>query len=209
MAVLETEKKEWLRPREIVDDSHEEPAAFSRVHLDASGKWTVFRRSGASRPTQEISYAAPARWVSHSADPLVVFMTGICVVDLKLLVGSELRRAYTPAHSAVLVVHRVEKQLPKWINKWRDVDDSEIGQKDLSDVLVELNKCFANRDFAKLNELMQGLEPERYAVKILLTLARGTFAARIALPNWSNAIRAYKDEVESRGLDADQLFKGL
>lgn len=209
MSVLETHKKEWLRPREIAEDPIEEDVSYSRVHLDASANWTVFRHLGASRPTQEISYSAPVRWLSHSSDPLVVFMTGISVVELKSAVGVELRRAYNSISGGVLVVHRVERQLPKWINKWRDIDDSEIEQKDLSDILSELNKSFASREFEQLNELLQSLEPERYAVKVLLTLARGTFAARFALPSWSKVIWAYKDEVASRGIDADLLFKGL
>ncbi|WP_273183947.1 hypothetical protein [Hyphomonas adhaerens] len=100
-------------------------------------------------------------------------------------------------------------QLPNWLVNLEDLDEAEVTQENLSEIMRELNKLFANRNFETVSEILNAVDPKRYSIKVLLALSRGTFKAKSAIENWRKIVESFKSEATTRNMNAGSLFKGL
>jgi hypothetical protein len=79
----------------------------------------------------------------------------------------------------------------------------------LSDLIASVGKLIANKAFGNINFLLQEIDLRRLSPEVLLAIARATFPVRVELSEWPAFVAKIRVELNSRGLDAAQLSRGL
>ena len=89
------------------------------------------------------------------------------------------------------------------------VESRQLQDRDLATVIRELSKILNSGRTEIVDTIMEGADPGKLSIEIMITLLRTTFTARDLLQGWRDFLSRAHIELGKRGRDPSKLLRGL
>lgn len=96
-----------------------------------------------------------------------------------------------------------------WLAEFYDQHSHASTAEEIFPLISGIGEMFQNKQYGAVDRVLSEAELATLSPTVMITLVRTTYPARKKLDHWSTAVEAVKDQLDSQGLDAKRLLRGL
>lgn len=100
------------------------------------------------------------------------------------------------------------EKLP-WLADFYEEAATAKTAKSIYPLVSGISKLFGSKDYETVDRLLQHAPLDRLSPTALATLVRTTYPAKSKLNNWTSTVQAVYNKLDSQGLDASRILRGL